>query len=176
MYQLFVCLFVESLLLSLSNFPIVIFILTIVAMTFISSSFISPSLSSLLVVFGFFLLIQKIQCEWCGYPSCWLPTIVRFLSHGKFWVWRWRMDTSHEDWRQKGAYVYYIIISCINPLSLKTLQVKNLHVTYVCLLFFIEKVIYEEQTRSRLIVSSDCWERMKKTLEIHANIFVANIM
>ena len=104
--QLFVCLFVESLLLSLSNFPIVIFILTIVAMTFISSSFISPSLSSLLVVFGFFLLIQKIQCEWCGYPSCWLPTIVRFLSHGKFWVWRWRMDTSHEDWRQRGAYVY----------------------------------------------------------------------
>ena len=56
--------------------------------------------------FFFFILIQKIQSEWCGYPSCWLPTIVRFLSHEKFWVWRWRMDASYEDWRQKGAYVY----------------------------------------------------------------------
>ena len=58
------------------------------------------------ISFFFFILIQKIQCEWCGYPSCWLPTIVRFLSHGKFWVWRWRMDASHEDWRQKGPYFH----------------------------------------------------------------------
>ena len=51
---------------------IVIFIATDVAMTiiFISSSFISPSLFSLLVVFLSFFFIQKIQCEWCGYPSC----------------------------------------------------------------------------------------------------------
>ena len=114
--RLFICLFVESLLLlSLSIFPIMIFFVTVVAMItiFISSSFISPSLVLLLVVFlffffhfffFFFILIQKIQCESCGYSSCWLPTIVRFLSHGKFWVWRWRMDASHEDWRQKGAY------------------------------------------------------------------------
>ena len=104
--QLFICLFVESLLLSLSIFPIIIFIVTVVAMItiLISSSFISPSLFLLLVVFLFFflffiffILIQKIQCEWCGYPSCWLPTIVRFLLHEKFWVWRWRMDASHED-------------------------------------------------------------------------------
>ena len=110
--QLFICLFVESLLLlSLSIFPIIIFIVTVVAMitSFISSSFISSSLFLLLVVFlffFFFILIQKIQCEWCGYPSCWLPTIVRFLSHGKFWVWRWRMDASHENWRQRGAHFY----------------------------------------------------------------------
>ena len=58
------------------------------------------------IPFFFFILIQKIQCEWCGYSSCWLPTVVRFLSHGKVWVWRWRMDASHENWRQKGAYFY----------------------------------------------------------------------
>ena len=117
--QLFICLFVESLLLlSLCIFAIIIFIATVVAMIiiFISSSFISPSLFSLLVVFlSFFFFIQKIQCEWCGYPSCWLPTIVRFLSHGKFWVWRWRMDASHEDWRQRGAYFYPIINSLYKP-------------------------------------------------------------
>ena len=55
--QLFICLFVESLLLlSLSIFPIIIFFVTVVAMItiFISSSFISPSLVLLLVVFLFF--------------------------------------------------------------------------------------------------------------------------
>ena len=102
--KFFTCLFVESLSLPLIISAIVIFIATDVAMIiiFISSSSISPSLFSSVVVFLFFF-IQKIQCEWCGYPSCWLPTIVRFLSHGKFWVWRWWMDTSHEDWRQRGA-------------------------------------------------------------------------
>ena len=39
-----------------------------------------------------------------------------------------------------------LFISCINQLSFKTLQVKNLRVTYVCLLFFIEKAKHEEQT------------------------------
>ena len=115
--QIFICLFVESLLLlSLCIFPIIIFIATVVAMIviFISSSLISPSLFSLLIVF-FFILIRKIQCEWCGYPSCWLPTIVRFLSHGKFWVWRWRMDASHENWRQRGAYFHPIINFLYKP-------------------------------------------------------------
>ena len=38
-------------------------------------------------------------------------------------------------------------ISCINPLSFKTLQVKNVRVTHECLqLSSIEKVIHEEQT------------------------------
>ena len=57
--QLFICLFVESLLLlSLSIFPIIIFFVTVVAMItiFISSSFISASLFLLLVVFLFFFL------------------------------------------------------------------------------------------------------------------------
>ena len=102
--KFFTCLFIESLSLPLIIFAIIIFIATDVAMIIIfkSSSSISPSLFSSVVVFLFFF-IQKIQYEWCGYPSCWLPTIVRFLSHGKFWVWRWRMDASHEDWRQRGA-------------------------------------------------------------------------
>ena len=55
--QLFLCLFVESLLLlSLCIFPIIIFIATVVAMIviFISSSLISPSLFSLLIVFFLF--------------------------------------------------------------------------------------------------------------------------
>ena len=71
--KFFTCLFVESVSLPLIISAIVIFIATDVAMTiiFISSSFISPSLFSLLVVFlSFFFFIQKIQCEWCGYPSC----------------------------------------------------------------------------------------------------------
>ena len=66
----------------------------------ISFSFISPSSSTSFLVFLFFpffsFFIQTIKYEWCGYPSCWLETIVRFLPHGKFWVWRWRMDASHE--------------------------------------------------------------------------------
>ena len=37
-------------------------------------------------------------------------------------------------------------ISCTNTLSFKTLQVKNVHVTYVCPLCFIEKVTHEEKT------------------------------
>ena len=37
-------------------------------------------------------------------------------------------------------------IWCINSLSLKTFQVKKRACPHVCLLFFIEKVMHEEQT------------------------------
>ena len=119
--QLSICLLVESLLLlllllSISIFPIISFIATVVAMIiiFISSRFYFTIIVFITSCISFFF-IQKIQCEWCGYPSCWLPTIVRFLSHGKFWVWRWWMDASHEDWRQRGAYFYWIIHFLCKP-------------------------------------------------------------
>ena len=60
--QLFLCLFVESLLLlSLCIFPIITFIATVVAMIviFISSSFISSSLFSLLIVFFFSFWFER---------------------------------------------------------------------------------------------------------------------
>ena len=38
-----------------------------------------------------------------GYASPWLKTNFCFLSHERFWMWRWRMGACHEDWRQKGT-------------------------------------------------------------------------
>ena len=48
------------------------------------------------------IYIQQVQREWAGYTPHRLKTNFCSLSHGKFWMWRWRLDTSHENWRQQG--------------------------------------------------------------------------
>ena len=35
------------------------------------------------------------------------PKPVCSLPHGRFWMWRRRMDTSYEDWLQKGAVDFF---------------------------------------------------------------------
>ena len=46
--------------------------------------------------------IQQVERESAGYTPHRLKTNFSSLSHGRFWMWRRRMDTGHEDWRQKG--------------------------------------------------------------------------
>ena len=48
---------------------------------------------------------EKDAWEWCGDTPSWLKPSSRFLPHGRFWMWRWRLDTSHEDWRQQGVFI-----------------------------------------------------------------------
>ena len=66
-----------------------------------------------------------------------------------------------------GTKVYTFVkqfISYINPFSFKTLRNTNVHVTYVRLLFFIEKVMHEEQILFNVNfktfdVYNDFWKR-----------------
>ena len=48
------------------------------------------------------IYIQQVQRESAGYAPHRLKTNFCSLSYGRFWMWRWRLDTSHEDWRQEG--------------------------------------------------------------------------
>ena len=48
------------------------------------------------------IYIQQVQRKWAGYTPHRLKTNCCSLSHGRFWMRRWRLDTSHEDWRQQG--------------------------------------------------------------------------
>ena len=47
--------------------------------------------------FCFGICLRQIERESAGFSPFELKTNSRFMSHGRFWMWRWRMDTSHED-------------------------------------------------------------------------------
>ena len=69
------------------------------------------------------------------------------------------MDASYEDWRHKGEYFCLTIYFVYKPV-----RVTNVHVTYVRLLFFIEKVMHEEQILFNVNfktfdVYNDFWKR-----------------
>ena len=40
---------------------------------------------------------MQVKRESCGYPHLRFKTNFRSLSLGRFWMWRWGMDASHED-------------------------------------------------------------------------------
>ena len=61
------------------------------------------SISSFFNSIAFVIIyIQQVQRESAGYTPHRHKTNFSSLSHGRFWMCRWRLDTSHEDWRQQG--------------------------------------------------------------------------
>ena len=47
------------------------------------------------------IYIQQVKGDSADYTPHRLKTNCCSLSHGRFWMWRWRMDTGHEDKRQQ---------------------------------------------------------------------------
>ena len=53
---------------------------------------------------------EQVKRDSAGHSSPWLKSNYRSLPHGRFWMWRWRMDTSHEDGRQQGKHLSVIYL------------------------------------------------------------------
>ena len=48
--------------------------------------------------FFYFLFLHKVEMKPSIPANVWFTKDSCFLSHGKLWMWGWRMDTGHEDW------------------------------------------------------------------------------
>ena len=44
--------------------------------------------------------------------NVWFSNNSCLLSHGKLWMWRWRMDAGHEDWRNEGTNLFPVTENC----------------------------------------------------------------
>ena len=131
----------------------------------ISFSFISPPLSTSFLVFLFFPFLFKRSS---------MSGVVTLLVDSKplsvFCHMR-NFGCGDGGWtpvmKINGNEVHTVnewFISYIDPLSFKTLQIANVHVTYVWLLFFFEKVMHKEQTLFNVNfktygVYNDFWKR-----------------
>ena len=60
------------------------------------------------------LVFQQIKREWTGFSSSGLTANDSSLSHGRFWMRRWRMDASNEGWRQQGTMWNRFSIHCVS--------------------------------------------------------------
>ena len=52
--------------------------------------------------FFFPYYIKHVRCKSSGRLRHWRKKHHSSLSYGRFWVRRWRMDPSHENWRKQG--------------------------------------------------------------------------
>ena len=81
-------------------------------------------------------------------PSCWLYISLCSVPHGRFWMWRRRMDASYEDWRQKGVvsfvfgfFYHFLVIHGLHSfkssyLHLLLISVNSVFICYLLLLFY----------------------------------------
>ena len=131
----------------------------------ISFSFISPSLSTSFLVFLFFPFLFK-RSSMSGVVTLLVDSkpLSVFCHMGNFGCgvggWTPVMKINGNEVHTVNEW----FISYIDPLSFKTLQIANVHVTYVWLLFFFEKVMHEEQTLFNVNfktygVYNDFWKR-----------------